>query len=189
MRLAMVQQRQHAQREQNGADCQAEFAVRTGLDLPKAGESFVSLRQRCSERMLSWCIFGTLALKNPRFYPYRHYPYLTELGAFRTAFRGGKSAYSKRYCSLIVAPSWSLSSTKAVMNSCRPDLEDFVRRRIFEPLHHRMGLHLRRPCAAVGLGDRVEEMHDIVVAGDQRARHFCFRIRRSAISQGLTLSR
>ena len=35
-----------------------------------------------------------------------------------------------------------------------------------------MGLFLRRSGAAVSLGDRVEEMPDVVIAGDQRAWHF-----------------
>ena len=34
-----------------------------------------------------------------------------------------------------------------------------------------MRLHLRGALLSVGLSDRIEKLHDIVVAGDERARH------------------
>src|SRR5580704_1654661 len=53
-------------------------------------------------------------------------------------------------------------------------LKYFLCRCVGEPRHHLMRLSLRRAGAAIGVADRVEEMDDIVVAGDQRARHFLF---------------
>src|ERR1700730_14966145 len=53
-------------------------------------------------------------------------------------------------------------------------LKNFLCRCVREPRDHLMGLSLRRADAAIGAADCVEEMDDIVVAGDERARHFLF---------------
>ena len=51
-------------------------------------------------------------------------------------------------------------------------LKNFLGRCTREPCQHLMRLLLRCAGAAISAADRVEEMDDIVIAGDQRARHF-----------------
>src|ERR1700730_7629392 len=54
-------------------------------------------------------------------------------------------------------------------------LKNLLCRCIREPRHDVMRLPLRWAGVAIGGADRVEEMDDIVVAGDQRARHFLLK--------------
>src|SRR5208283_4987273 len=52
------------------------------------------------------------------------------------------------------------------------DLENFIRRCVFETCQYVTRLGLRGAHAAVCIANRVEETDNIVVAGDQGARHF-----------------